>query len=937
MAGKTLNLMITMLLPIALSMQMNGAPAPHKMALSVVKSNADSTAEMATVFERSAEAHRESMAEISKTMTQPMALEALRKSSLGNSSTLDHFTSLLTGRQNLRKQHSVNNGFGGLDGARLLLNDMIHEVAVKYDAEIAKCTDYYSKQCALMEVARGQISSANYVAATARALILDSQASINHCERSIPESKQELKDHNRKCQGQLAKMNHNLKIIMDDIAIMTMILEMSDCDKKHETDHAEMQETDHAEMQETLQMQKLTMLKCKDQCTSKDYVTFNHKSLQQHLNQLKSPRMQELMTESLADLFDDDTPEVSVQFVQVEGSEYLEAVVNKTHEHEQVFTFPKRGVDKMRMLQVMKATTVASTTTLPATPAPKKTKFNNPPVPRTKVPGNPCTDPNKGAPSASDKRAAKCTLKKSPRCYKLQGRFLQIQAEIADSRDALMELIASTEQSCDDTKKSLETSIANDGSLLSSSQTKLATATEKESSAGEVGRQVAKENSQYDADLKKQMKTCSTNYIDFETDMCALRKIRGDVFKKMVPGHTGFFADCEVSPWSPEACSKQCAGGNQKLTRSILAHPDGGSKCLPLSAQKSCNRRPCPVNCVLREWSGWSRCSSKCGGGLSQRVRDVKVPQQYAGKQCGQTSQTKQCNVDACEKDCVLHPWTRWTACSKHCDGGSRKRERFIKEPAQGAGECSGQWDPTRLQYESCANHRCTVPNATQVMKCNQTMDIVLVLDGTPKSGQAGFDAEMKAANLFIDAFEGRGITAKPSFSVVHYTGPRTWSGVSKCTGKNSAEVDMKKTCKVTLAQHFTNNSAAVRSTVGSLKYQPGSKLLSLALMTVQFEFALGDKNSRTVVVVFMEGQPLSYRKTLLASHAIRKKARLLWVVTSKFAPLESIKKWASRRWQENLVQVESLKQLSSAETGTHIVANICPKSFPKLQAASLQ
>lgn len=222
-------------------------------------------------------------------------------------------------------------------------------------------------------------------------------------------------------------------------------------------------------------------------------------------------------------------------------------------------------------------------------------------------------------------------------------------------------------------------------------------------------------------------------------------------------------------------------------------------------------------------------------------------------------------------------------------------------------------------------------------MKCNQTMDIVLVLDGTPKSGQAGFDAEMKAANLFVDAFEGPGITAKPSFSVVHYTGPRTWSGVSKCTGKNSVEVDMKKTCKVTLAQHFTSNLAAVRSTVGSLKYQPGSKLLSLALMTVQFEFALGDKDSRTVVVVFMEGQPLSYRKTLLASRAIRKKARLLWVVTSKFAPLKSIKKWASRRWQENLVQVKSLKQLSSAETGTHIVANICPKGFPKLRAARLQ
>merc|ERR1719408_393858 len=179
---------------------------------------------------------------------------------------------------NLRKQSNSEDGFGGLDGARRLLNDMLHEVMIKYDQEIAKCTAYYAQQCALMEVARGQISAANYVAATARGLILDSQASINHCEISIPETKLELKNHNAKCKSELGKMNKNLKIIMDDIAIMTMILEMSDCDKKF------------------LQMHKLALLKCKDQCTNKDYLTFNHKGLQQHVSALKSPGMRDLMT-----------------------------------------------------------------------------------------------------------------------------------------------------------------------------------------------------------------------------------------------------------------------------------------------------------------------------------------------------------------------------------------------------------------------------------------------------------------------------------------------------------------------------------------------------------------------------------------------------------------------------------------------------------------
>merc|ERR1719454_2848447 len=183
----------------------------------------------------------------------------------------------------------------------------------------------------------------------------------------------------------------------------------------------------------------------------------------------------------------------------------------------------------------------------------------NPPTPRTKVPGNPCNDPFKGAPSAADKRAAKCTIKKSPQCYKLQERFLLIQSGIEDERDELLEHISMLEHFCEETKKTLETQIADDQDTLSNAQTKLAAATEKEATAGETARQTAAENDELDKDLVKQMKTCSTNYINFETEICALKKIRG-----------------ELSKWEPEECSKTCKTGEQELTRSVLTHPDGG-------------------------------------------------------------------------------------------------------------------------------------------------------------------------------------------------------------------------------------------------------------------------------------------------------------------------------------------------------------------------
>merc|ERR1719194_196675 len=331
-----------------------------------------------------------------------------------------------------------------------------------------------------------------------------------------------------------------------------------------------------------------------------------------------------------------------------------------------------------------------------------KTKFNNPPVPRTPVPKNPCNDPDAGAPSAADKRAAKCTIKKSPQCYKLQERFLLIQSGIEDERDNLLEQIEMLENYRDETKKMLEDQISSDETDLENSQTKLAASTEKEATAGETARQTAAENESLNKDLLKQMKTCSGNYINFETELCALKKIRGELYKMKGGGHSAFFQDCEVSKWDPEECSKECATGEQKLTRKILTHPDGGARCLPLEAMRRCNLQPCPVDCHLKIWSGWSKCSAECGGGVQQRLREVKQAMKFDGKPCGATTETKACNAQACEKDCELGSWTKWSKCSKECDGGTAKRQKFVKDAAKGAGKCPDAWDPERLEYKKC-------------------------------------------------------------------------------------------------------------------------------------------------------------------------------------------------------------------------------------------
>merc|ERR1719160_359440 len=199
-----------------------------------------------------------------KGMTVPNAVNVLQKHNL-YTPALSQVTGIaLKGNNHLRKQPV---GYSGIDGARQLLNDMIFESMSKYDAEIAKCTEYYSKQCAAMEACRGQIAASNYIAANSRALILDAQATINKCEVDIPTRKLELKQHNEKCEHELKRLNDRLKIVLGDIAVMTMILEMTDCDKSF------------------VQMKGLMLLHCRDPCSRKTFVTFNHDELQQKVNQ----------------------------------------------------------------------------------------------------------------------------------------------------------------------------------------------------------------------------------------------------------------------------------------------------------------------------------------------------------------------------------------------------------------------------------------------------------------------------------------------------------------------------------------------------------------------------------------------------------------------------------------------------------------------------
>eukprot|EP01012_Entosiphon_sulcatum_P049575 TRINITY_DN6820_c0_g1_i6.p1 TRINITY_DN6820_c0_g1~~TRINITY_DN6820_c0_g1_i6.p1 ORF type:complete len:7637 (+),score=112.47 TRINITY_DN6820_c0_g1_i6:5459-28369(+) len=166
--------------------------------------------------------------------------------------------------------------------------------------------------------------------------------------------------------------------------------------------------------------------------------------------------------------------------------------------------------------------------------------------------------------------------------------------------------------------------------------------------------------------------------------------------------------NCVMSDWSTwSVCSLSCGGGIQTRKRSVkVAAAYGGLPCpADLHEDQPCNTNPCPVNCVVSEWTPWNECSLRCGGGLTTRSRSIIVAPLNGGKDCPLMLETQHCNTQACPVDCVVSAWSLWSECSTSCGGGERTRKRqIVTQPANGGTSC-----PITEQYESCNESPCPI------------------------------------------------------------------------------------------------------------------------------------------------------------------------------------------------------------------------------------
>merc|ERR1719384_2246688 len=409
---------------------------------------------------------------------------------------------------------------------------------------------------------------------------------------------------------------------------------------------------------------------------------------------------------------------------------------------------------------------------------------------------------------------------------------------------------------------------------------------------------------------------------ELKTEECALDKIRGELLNMdALPNNV---TDCLMSSWEEEECSLTCGGGKQVLRRSVEIEPNLGYRCPPQITQQSCNEARCPLDCKLSEWTGWSACSAMCDSGVRDRIRPVEQHMTAGGEPCGETDDEQPCNVQACDKDCVLYDWSEWTAsCSKVCGGGRQVRYRKIKEHEYGEmGTCPTFHDAQRFEWKMCNTHTCQYDDRYPLL-CEAPLDVILALDGSGSLGSAGWEAVKRSAAMFAGAM-GAGI----KLGALVYSSPATEKETAVCMGwlPKSAWPEQSK-CGIRWAHHMTTDTSAVKDAI--LGFEPDNRgtLTNVAIENADVEFGNhGREYAQSVLVIFTDGYPQSKDRALEMAGKFREKGRMLVVPVGQWTDDEYFfPNMVSYPSQDNLVTVDSFKELAARGTLQKLLTDFCP------------
>lgn len=316
-----------------------------------------------------------------------------------------------------------------------------------------------------------------------------------------------------------------------------------------------------------------------------------------------------------------------------------------------------------------------------------------------------------------------------------------------------------------------------------------------------------------------------------------------------------------------------------------------------------------------------------------QRARSRVTEPENDGEPCPELSETKECNVGACNVDCVLADWTAWGLCSKACDSGHEQRTRPVSIPVKGQGQCIDPEDPSRMQFQDCNTYDCSEmlpPGSNRTLvKCTAMIDLVIMLDGSGSLGEYGWQSFKGMAEQLVSAMEGN--TTGVNLAFMLFSGPSSAGDLENCTSSNPNIVpDVERQCGIKWVHHLSTTIDDVEKSVQAMEYPARTTLTSMAIAEAQQELTSGRQDAASVVVVITDGKPMSPIKTGQASDSLKSQGRLIFIpvggaVTSKDS-IDAMKGWASKPWEDNILPIDTFAQLNTAKTLNNIISTVCPK-----------
>lgn len=433
---------------------------------------------------------------------------------------------------------------------------------------------------------------------------------------------------------------------------------------------------------------------------------------------------------------------------------------------------------------------------------------------------------------------------------------------------------------------------------------------------------------QYQEYMAKCHKTIS--WIMYQ-DMCAIKVVRNAVLEGASSCPTDEIQDCDVDAWVPEECSVLCddkcdpakpfeCGGWQKMTRQVVVpNDDCGIKCPATEKYKRCGQYKCPVDCEMSAWSGWSKCTAECEGGLMSHTRSILTKPKHGGMACNTAEESAPCNTQSCDRNCMLARWTGFTPCSVACGGGFQEAFRHVAIPTRGDGRCPTADSHYRYRRQSCNEFDC---NGDEI--CVAKQDLIIAIDGSGSVREAGWNVMKDFLTKLMERYE-----------------PEYWGDEGVQIGViqfgNGVLGEDGRTVSPARSIHgLTFEHADVLESVKSMKWKKGFTNMAQAFSLAEdMLIKRSRRDAQHSVLVITDGKPSFAFMTQEMVEQLDDKAimRYFFVVSGdgpESDTMSLIKSWASQPWETNVVHVQGMEMLEADPTlwVEKTVTRFCPFAY---------